>query len=185
VHPGAHRRFLAQRPRLADQQEERRLKGVLCGVLLGEHPATDAPNQRSMSPQQRSKSSLVALLDEALQQLGVAAFHRRASSEPAQVSEERRPLSLGHAKLLFKHSTLVVRPASSLLSLSLIFCLRLVASELAAQETQRGKLRILVHLEDGELVRDGSRQPMFFRWCHKRVVMEVLQGELETAPIEH
>src|SRR5579871_4397171 len=74
-----------------------------------------------MPPQERFKRRLVALDGEALQQFRITIVGRRTTSEAAQVSEERRSLSLGHANPPLDVFTLVVQADGGLLSL---FCPR-------------------------------------------------------------
>ena len=54
----------ADQLRLADQDQERGLEGVLGQVRVADHPATHPEHGRTESPHERPQRSLVALLDE-------------------------------------------------------------------------------------------------------------------------
>jgi hypothetical protein len=74
--------------RPANQDEKRRLEGILDIVMIVEDAAADTPDHRAMPPHQRRGGSFVPLFDEALQQLPIA---------------QPRPILLKHdfAKLLY------------------------------------------------------------------------------------
>jgi hypothetical protein len=87
----------------ADQDEERGLKGVLGVVVVAQDAAADAPDHRTVAAHQGSDRGLVALFEEACQELGVAERGLLlAQHDPAQVANDladwcrhRAPFSAG------------------------------------------------------------------------------------------
>ena len=59
------------RSRLAGEDEERRLEGVLGVVVIPEDPAADAPDHRAVAPDDRLEDRLLSPGDEAIQELPV------------------------------------------------------------------------------------------------------------------
>jgi hypothetical protein len=59
VQPAAHRVTLADRGRLASEDEERRLEGVFRVLLVAQHRTADAQHQRAVPPHQGGERLLV------------------------------------------------------------------------------------------------------------------------------
>ncbi len=86
VQPGGQRRGVVQPGSLAGQQEERSLEGVLGVGGARQHAAADAQDHRPVAGDQRREGVLVAVADEAAEQLGIGgrpACRRRQATEVA------------------------------------------------------------------------------------------------------
>ena len=71
VQKTGHRLTAADRSSTASQHQERCLKRILGIVAIAQQPATNAKDERCVTPQQRIKGGLVALFQIAVQQLVV------------------------------------------------------------------------------------------------------------------
>src|SRR5947209_3105869 len=71
VEPASDRYCLADRPRLAGEDEERRLEGVLGVGLVAQYAAADVEHHYPVTAQQGMKSSLILLCMELLEEFMV------------------------------------------------------------------------------------------------------------------
>jgi hypothetical protein len=71
VQPSGQRGAGANRPGLASEHQEGRLKNVGRGVAVAQLSTTDRLHKAAVPPHQESKGSLVAVQGESIQQLGV------------------------------------------------------------------------------------------------------------------
>src|SRR5262249_19071321 len=88
------------RRRLADQDEERRLEGVLGVVVIPEDAPAHAPDHRAVPPHQRFEGRPRAAADEALQQLPVGEGSFFAAQQGlAQLRDQSIQGAIGHDSL--------------------------------------------------------------------------------------
>src|SRR5262249_12557112 len=72
VEPSSDRLRLANSDCFLSENQEYRLKDILCTVMIAENPAGDAQHHRSMALEQLGQGRLVALAGEPAHKLGVA-----------------------------------------------------------------------------------------------------------------
>src|SRR5262249_54296825 len=81
IEPGTQAIRIANLRRLADEDEERRLKGLVRVVRTGQQATTHAPDHRPMTSHQRLESRFVPLEDVTLEQITVV---RRRGPTPKE-----------------------------------------------------------------------------------------------------
>src|SRR5262249_42342100 len=98
--------------RLADEDQEGGLEGVLGVVVIAEDPAAHGPDHRAMPAHQGGQRRLVPAAEVVLQQLPIGQARPTPQKHgPAQVLEDlarlacRHVVSLGEAKLAFYLTT--------------------------------------------------------------------------------
>jgi hypothetical protein len=88
VKPTTHRGALADGARIAHESEEGSLECVFDIVLMVQHTLADAPHHGPVPPDEDLKRCLIALADEALEQVGVdEAARRSCADEPVQMPD--------------------------------------------------------------------------------------------------
>jgi hypothetical protein len=86
IEPAVERSVLADRSRLAGEDEKRGLEDVLRGVgVILQQPAAETVDERAMTPHQGLERRLVAGRDEPAQQLAICRLGR--ISHPAKMIE--------------------------------------------------------------------------------------------------
>ncbi len=88
MQPTPHALALAQRSRLADQDEEGCLKDVLGQVLVAQDTPRDAQHHRPVAAHQHLKGGLIPLADEPCQQAAVAAFGAPSAEGAADAAQD-------------------------------------------------------------------------------------------------
>src|SRR4029077_10999070 len=83
--PARYRITLADRTRLADQEQERRLEGILGVIEVRQPPPAQGPDHRTVPRQQRLKRRFLTVRDESLQQVAVRVL------DPARVQTMQTP----------------------------------------------------------------------------------------------
>jgi hypothetical protein len=97
MEPASDRGRLTERRCFAQQDQESGLEGILGVVGITQNPPADAPNQRPMAAHQTGKRAFVLLPAQLLEQLAVAAVHRRTAADPLpDIPEDPGQTFVGH-----------------------------------------------------------------------------------------
>jgi len=100
MQPGRQAVGLVERPRLARQDEERLLKGVLGVLAVRQHALADAEHHRPVPAHQRGEGVLIPLIAKAFQQLAVAGRpDRLGAGESVQMTHQDMNGRFGHASV--------------------------------------------------------------------------------------
>ena len=99
VDPGAERSFELNRPRLADEDEEGRLKRVLDVGAVAEQVAADRQHERPVPGEQRLEGGFVIPSREPLEELTVGhPGEGSAVEDPLNLGEDRAAESVRHGR---------------------------------------------------------------------------------------